>query len=296
MEAGQQPENAVRGRQKKSPAVKQTPEERARLQAERAVEQERRKRTEAEATTAGLDVQWDVAFSSAEDGTPIYLDLWRAPSSPAIAMASANAPACNIGVPNTVEAGNRSPVILWLHGGGWRAGSHHPMPAFLRGATAAGLAIASVGYRKATAASRFPACLHDCRAAVRWLRRRGPELGLDAARIGAVGSSSGGHLAALLALAAGHPGLTVPAAPASAQGSAALSTAEEDETVQAVVCIAGAAPGTRGLESMIYLSDSPPFLPSPVEIQMPTVAAVRAGNHSISQSFGSVDSSVCARY
>ena len=44
----------------------------------------------------------------------------------------------------------------------------------------------------------WPAQLHDAKAAVRWLRHRADELGIDPDRIGAWGESAGGHLAALL--------------------------------------------------------------------------------------------------
>ena len=62
-----------------------------------------------------------------------------------------------------------------------------------------GLAVALVEYRFSGEA-RFPACLHDVKAAVRWLRRFGADVGVDGAAIGVWGESSGGHLAAFVAL------------------------------------------------------------------------------------------------
>lgn len=115
--------------------------------------------------------------------------------------------------------GRSTPVVVFVHGGGWRVGSRHsvgpayaaaPLEPFTR-LTRAGIAVASVDHRLSGEAT-WPAPLHDVRAAVRWLRRRGPELGLDPSRVAAWGESAGGHLAALLGLAgpslAGEVGLT----------------------------------------------------------------------------------------
>ena len=99
------------------------------------------------------------------------------------------------------------PVIVFLHGGGWRLGSRRvfvptwrdwaPEP-FHRLVTA-GFAVAALDYRL-SAEAVFPAQLEDAQAAVGWLRTRADELGVDADRIVAWGESAGGHLAALLGL------------------------------------------------------------------------------------------------
>lgn len=97
------------------------------------------------------------------------------------------------------------PVVVYLHPGAWQAGTHKPTTAFvcqnaiLSGLFAAGFAVASVQYRLSTEA-RFPACLHDVCAAVRWLRFHATHLGLDPDRIGSWGESCGGHLSCLLAM------------------------------------------------------------------------------------------------
>jgi len=87
------------------------------------------------------------------------------------------------------------PVVLWVHGGGWRGGDKANPPALVLAAK--GFAVASMNYRLSQHAV-FPAQIHDCKAAVRWLRAHSAEHGLDPARIGAWGSSAGGHLVALL--------------------------------------------------------------------------------------------------
>ncbi len=92
----------------------------------------------------------------------------------------------------------RLPVLVWVHGGGWWEGDKGQVtPGW--GATWAGrgYAAVSVNYRLSGQAP-FPAPLHDCKAAIRWLRAHADEYGLDGDRIGAWGSSAGGHLVALL--------------------------------------------------------------------------------------------------
>jgi acetyl esterase/lipase len=95
----------------------------------------------------------------------------------------------------------RSPLIVWVHGGAWRAGSKSSMP--LGALVDEGYAIASVDYRLSTEA-RFPAQVHDIKAAIRFLRARGAEWSLPTEKIVVAGDSAGGHLAALVGVTNGH--------------------------------------------------------------------------------------------
>jgi acetyl esterase/lipase len=96
------------------------------------------------------------------------------------------------------------PVVMWVHGGGWREGSKD-IPMMLPLAPL-GFAVASIDYRLSQEAI-FPAQIYDCKAAVRWLRYHGPEYGLDPKRIAAAGASAGGHLVALLGTTANESAL-----------------------------------------------------------------------------------------
>ena len=92
------------------------------------------------------------------------------------------------------------PLLVWIHGGAWWAGTKdHPRALRL---LSRGYAVASVEYRLSQE-SVFPAQIHDCKAAIRWLRAHAGEYGLDPARFGAWGGSAGGHLVALLGTSAG---------------------------------------------------------------------------------------------
>jgi acetyl esterase/lipase len=98
-------------------------------------------------------------------------------------------------------------VVVFLHGGGWRMGSRQALGPSYAGerphpferVAQAGVAVASADYRLSGEAT-WPAQLHDAKAAVRWLRSRADELGVDGDRIAAWGESAGGHLAELLGL------------------------------------------------------------------------------------------------
>jgi len=89
------------------------------------------------------------------------------------------------------------PVLIWIHGGGWQAGSKDGCPPLRAGYLEQGYAVASIGYRLSGDAT-FPAQIEDCKAAIRWLRAHADEYGLDPIRFGVWGSSAGGHLVALL--------------------------------------------------------------------------------------------------
>lgn len=87
------------------------------------------------------------------------------------------------------------PAIVWVHGGGWSAGSKENCP--IAWMAAEGFAIASIDYRLSDVA-RWPAQIEDCRDAVRWLRAQAGVHRIDPNHIGAAGGSAGGHLVALL--------------------------------------------------------------------------------------------------
>ena len=114
---------------------------------------------------------------------PLQLDLW---------------------VPDTAAP---APLVVYIHGGGWMFGDRRYLPETLRpnqlfdAMLDAGLAVATIDYRHALEA-RFPAQLHDVKAAVRYLRAHASELGISIDRIGVMGESAGGHLAALVGLTA----------------------------------------------------------------------------------------------
>ena len=89
-------------------------------------------------------------------------------------------------------------AVVYIHGGGWHSGNKTPCP--VHPLVSDGFAVACVEYRLSGEAI-FPAQLHDVRAAVRWLRDRGPDHGLASEKIGAWGISAGGHLATMLGVA-----------------------------------------------------------------------------------------------
>ena len=99
------------------------------------------------------------------------------------------------------------PLVVFVHGGGWRVGSRAGMGPMFAGwdpspfaeLAAAGFAVASVDYRLSGEA-RFPAPLDDVRAALVWLSTHAGELGLRPGRTALWGESAGGHLAALAGL------------------------------------------------------------------------------------------------
>jgi acetyl esterase/lipase len=97
-------------------------------------------------------------------------------------------------------AKGKVPVIVWIHGGAWAEGTKGRL--WIPWITGEGYAVASIDYRVSGEAA-WPAQIHDCKAAVRWLRANAARYNLDPARIGAAGDSAGGHLVAMLAVTGG---------------------------------------------------------------------------------------------
>jgi acetyl esterase/lipase len=88
------------------------------------------------------------------------------------------------------------PLIIWIHGGGWRGGSKAGT-GYLGFLMTDGYAYASIEYRFSQKAL-FPAQIQDCLAAIRWLRANAKKYNLDADHFAVGGDSAGGHLVALI--------------------------------------------------------------------------------------------------
>lgn len=92
----------------------------------------------------------------------------------------------------------RLPAVVCIHGGGWANGNRASHARLAQALAARGYVAATISYRLSGEAP-FPAAIHDCKAAVRFLRAHADDYGIDPEHIGAIGLSAGGHLTALLA-------------------------------------------------------------------------------------------------
>jgi acetyl esterase/lipase len=100
-------------------------------------------------------------------------------------------------------ATSATPIVAWIHGGGWLGGSYNNgLPAHTQPLLQRGIAVATIGYRLSGQAI-FEAQIWDVKGAIRFLRANSASFGIDPNRIGAWGSSAGGHLSALLATSGG---------------------------------------------------------------------------------------------
>ncbi len=105
------------------------------------------------------------------------------------------------------DANQRSPVLLYLHGGGFTVGSIATHDVLCRQLShLAGCAVVSLGYRLAPT-HKFPTAAHDAWDALQWLALHGAGLGLDTRRVAVGGDSAGGTLAAVCAVQARDAGL-----------------------------------------------------------------------------------------
>jgi acetyl esterase/lipase len=133
-----------------------------------------------------VDVQLAVEYAN-HDGVALLGDLYR-PSAP-----------------------GAYPALLLIHGGGWTRSSranHRFWGPYL---AQHGYVAFSADYRLATPdRPTYPQNVHDLKAAVQFLRGMGTAISVDVDRIGAMGESAGGHLAALLALSGDSPKLANP--------------------------------------------------------------------------------------
>lgn len=106
--------------------------------------------------------------------------------------------ALDLYLPKQRKSGKPLPVVAYIHGGGWMRGDRLGAAAgCIQTARTGEYAAVSIGYRLTGEAS-FPAQIHDCKAAIRWIRGHAKALNIDPDKIGVWGSSAGGHLSSLL--------------------------------------------------------------------------------------------------
>lgn len=123
-----------------------------------------------DAVPASVRLERNLTYVERETG-PLQLDLY--------VPQSATAPA---------------PVVVLVHGGGWRSGERSNLAPFAARLAARGYAAATVTYRLSPAA-RYPAAIHDVKDAIAWLRERWD---IDPRRIAVAGGSAGGQIASLV--------------------------------------------------------------------------------------------------
>lgn len=119
----------------------------------------------------GVEVIRDLEYAHVK-GVSLKLDLYRPSAMPSAPM----------------------PLVIWVHGGGWRNGSKANCPAAWLATK--GYAVASLDFRLLPE-HPWPAQIEDPIAALRWLRQESGKYGYDASRSAAMGGSSGGHVVAL---------------------------------------------------------------------------------------------------
>jgi acetyl esterase len=121
------------------------------------------------------------------------------------------------------------PVLLYLHGGGFTIGNLETHDSLCRQlALRSGAAVVALDYRLAPE-HRFPVAVQDAWAAMHWLARHAPTLGLDGSRLAVGGDSAGGTLAAVCAIHARDAGLALRAQVLITPGTTAFADTESHD-------------------------------------------------------------------
>ncbi|KAG0209111.1 hypothetical protein BGX28_000128 [Mortierella sp. GBA30] len=106
--------------------------------------------------------------------------------------------------PNSVQGGDERPVLFYVHGGGWTAGSKQLVGPILTEMIYHEWIVVSVNYRLSPKAG-YPTQLIDCKRALRWVKDEIRTFGGNPDNIIVAGDSAGGHIAAMVALTANQP-------------------------------------------------------------------------------------------
>ncbi|MDB2462831.1 alpha/beta hydrolase [Algibacter sp.] len=109
---------------------------------------------------------------------------------------------------------NKYPLIIFIHGGGWREGHRNAYNNQIKAAAERGYVGVTISHRLTSVVDKdgktaypWPASIHDSKAAVRFLKANADKFHIDTCNIGITGSSSGGHLALMVGLTNNTPSL-----------------------------------------------------------------------------------------
>ncbi|MEM7144254.1 MAG: alpha/beta hydrolase [Verrucomicrobiota bacterium] len=137
----------------------------------------------------GVTIKKDIVYAERKEKA-LHLDLFL-PAPPAAK-------------PHQGQSARLPPLVVLIHGGGWKKGDksgEHSKAAWFANR---GYAAASIQYRLSGQA-KFPAAIDDCKSAIAVLRHQAPRHGYDPDRIAVMGFSAGAHLAALAATTGDNP-------------------------------------------------------------------------------------------
>lgn len=93
------------------------------------------------------------------------------------------------------------PAIVYIHGGGFEGGEKPTDQTVLFAQN--GFVGVAIEYRLSSVA-KFPAAVHDCKTAIRWVRANAKKYGVDPDKIGVIGESAGGYLVAMMGTSGGN--------------------------------------------------------------------------------------------
>lgn len=130
-----------------------------------------------DAAAKDLVIEKDIVFGVG-DGKELKLDLYQPKT-------------------HAEDPKSKLPAVLVIYGGAWRSGNKEVMRIFCEQFARADYVVAACSYRLFPK-YRFPACVEDCKCAIRWLRDEASGRRIDPDRIGAMGLSAGGHLSMML--------------------------------------------------------------------------------------------------
>lgn len=102
------------------------------------------------------------------------------------------------------QGGGPLPAAVYIHGGGWITGTRRQSRFMMYELAAAGWVVFAVSYRFAPR-HPLPAAIHDCKAAIAWVKQHAAEYGARGDDLLVMGGSAGGHLTAMMALTPNQP-------------------------------------------------------------------------------------------
>lgn len=117
---------------------------------------------------------------------------------------------------------SRGRAVMFVHGGGWSAGSRRDYEPLARALAAQGYAGLLVDYRLAPAV-RHPEAVQDLNCALRWLRQSARERGIDPDHVAVIGGSAGAHLAGWVAYGRDDAALDGPGLPRGSRARVTLA-------------------------------------------------------------------------